>query len=77
MSSRENLPRAVGMPHHRRSVRLEGYDYGQPGAYFITVVAQARQPLFGEIADGEMHLNAAGRMARDSWMPSRSISIAA
>jgi putative transposase len=23
--------------HHRRSIRLRGYDYSQPGAYFVTV----------------------------------------
>ncbi len=23
--------------HHRRSIRLKGYDYSQPGLYFITI----------------------------------------
>ncbi len=35
--------------HHRRSIRLEDYDYSQAGAYFITVVTQDRVCLFGEI----------------------------
>jgi len=34
--------------HHRRSIRLEGYDYTQPGAYFVTVVTWRRESLFGE-----------------------------
>jgi hypothetical protein len=39
--------------HHRRSIRLAGYDYAQPGAYFITLVTHDRMPLFGEIVDGK------------------------
>lgn len=35
--------------HHRRSIRLKGYDYSQAGAYFITVCTHNRLPLFGEI----------------------------
>ena len=56
--------------HHRRSIRLKGYDYSQAGAYFITIVAQARACLFGEVVDGEMRLNDAGRMVWDD-LPER------
>jgi REP element-mobilizing transposase RayT len=28
--------------HHRRSIRLQGYDYAQAGAYFVTIVCQYR-----------------------------------
>ena len=24
--------------HHRRSIRLKGYDYSQAGAYFVTII---------------------------------------
>jgi len=53
--------------HHRRSIRLKGYDYSQPGAYFITLVTQDRACLFGEVVDGEMRLNAWGKIARQCW----------
>jgi REP element-mobilizing transposase RayT len=53
--------------HHRRSIRLKGYDYAQAGAYFVTICAQNRECLFGEIAAGEMHLNAAGEMIVRWW----------
>lgn len=53
--------------HHRRSIRLKGYDYSQPGAYFITITTQDRASLFGEVVDGEIRLNAAGRMVSDEW----------
>ncbi len=48
--------------HHRRSIRLQGYDYSHAGAYFVTICAQGRLCLFGNVADGEMRLNEAGRM---------------
>jgi putative transposase len=52
---------------HRRSIRLKGYDYSQPGAYFITICTQDRACLFGEVVDGEMRLNDAGQMVQDVW----------
>lgn len=58
--------RPVGCPN-RRSLRLKGYDYSQAGAYFITIVTQNRACLFGEVADGEMRLNEAGRMVESVW----------
>ena len=54
--------------HHRRSIRLKEYDYSQVGAYFITIVTQDRACLFGEIMDGKMHLNDAGRMVEKGWL---------
>ena len=53
--------------HHRRSIRLKGYDYSQPGWYFITIVVQNRQMLFGDVVNGEMVLNNAGRIADQCW----------
>ncbi len=53
--------------HHRRSIRLKGYDYAHPGAYFITICTHDRACLFGEIADGEMILNEAGRIVEKCW----------
>ncbi len=48
--------------HHRRSIRLKGYDYSQEGLYFITLCVQKRQHLFGDISDDEMVLNDGGKM---------------
>jgi len=36
--------------HHRRSIRLKGYNYSQPGAYFVTICSWQRQPLFDRTA---------------------------
>ena len=48
--------------HHRRSIRLKGYDYSRVGLYFITIYVQHRLCLFGKIENGMMKLNDAGKM---------------
>jgi putative transposase len=53
--------------HRRRSMRLKGYDYSQAGAYFVTICTQGRACLFGEVVEGEMRLNDAGRMVVAEW----------
>jgi putative transposase len=53
--------------HHRRSVRLQGYDYTQAGAYFVTACTAAHTCLFGQIADGEMHLSVYGAIPLECW----------
>jgi REP element-mobilizing transposase RayT len=53
--------------HHRRSIRLKGYDYSQAGMYFLTICAHERGCLFGEITDGMISLNDAGRMIQSVW----------
>ena len=52
--------------HHRRSIRLKGYDYSQAGLYFITICCQDRACLFGKIKNGILQLNDAGRMV-EKW----------
>lgn len=53
--------------HRRRSIRLKGYDYSQPGAYFVTMVTRHRECLFGEIFAGRMELNETGKMIEAVW----------
>jgi REP element-mobilizing transposase RayT len=54
--------------HHRRSIRLKGYDYLRAGVYFVTICVQHHECLFGKIADGEMVLNELGKIAHDEWL---------
>ena len=54
--------------HHRKSIRLKGYDYSQAGLYFITICVQDRKCLFGKIENGEMILNDAGIMVENEWL---------
>lgn len=55
--------------HHRRSIRLKGYNYSKHGAYFVTLCSWQRECLFGEIDDRKMHLNEIGLIVNDtgSW----------
>ncbi len=53
--------------YHRHSIRLPGYDYSQPGAYFITICTHNRQCLFGEIVDGEIMMNEFGELVKTEW----------
>ena len=53
--------------HHRRSIRLQGYDYSQPGLYYITICTQNKACFFGKINNGKMVLNGAGTMIKTIW----------
>ncbi|MBI9050872.1 MAG: transposase [Anaerolineaceae bacterium] len=59
--------------HHRRSIRLKGFDYSQPGAYFVTICTHGKECLFGNVDDGEMVLNELGRIVWEIWqsLPAR------
>jgi len=53
--------------HHRRSIRLSGYDYSAEGGYYITIVTQSRVCLFGEVIDGIVQLNKFGKIVWEEW----------
>jgi REP element-mobilizing transposase RayT len=59
--------------HHRRSIRLKGYDYSKEGLYFITINCQNRWPLFGKIINEQMHLNTFGLIAHHEWLNTENI----
>ncbi|MGF1457858.1 MAG: transposase [Leptolyngbyaceae cyanobacterium] len=59
--------------HHRRSIRLQGYDYSSTGVYFITLCTFQRQCLFGKIIDGTIQLNTFGQIVAEEWRQSSSI----
>lgn len=51
--------------HHRRSIRLKGYDYSEEANYFITVVTHLRKPIFGQVKNGNILLSPEGRIVSD------------
>jgi REP element-mobilizing transposase RayT len=53
---------------HRRSIRLQGYNYGQNNAYFVTCCTYNRDCLFGEIVNDEIVLNPYGEIVQDEWL---------
>lgn len=54
--------------HHRRSVRLQGYDYSKEGLYFITICTIDKLCLFGEIVDTKMIRNELGEIVTQCWI---------
>ena len=59
--------------HHRRSIRLQGYDYAQKGMYFITLCVQERECIFGTIFENRMFLNEIGQIVADEWVNTMNI----
>ena len=54
-------------PHRRKSLRLPGFDYTQPYAYFVTICTHQRRQLFGAIYDGAMQHSSLGTLAVACW----------
>ena len=57
----------------RRSIRLKGYDYSQPGAYFVTIVAHNRDCLFGRIMNKKMVMSKFGSIVEKEWRKTSKI----
>jgi putative transposase len=53
--------------HHRRSVRLRGYDYTQACAYFLTICSRDRACIFYTVGDGAIHLTPVGEVIAYCW----------
>ena len=53
--------------HKRKSIRLPEYDYTAAGGYFVTICVRNHVCALGEVVDGEMALNACGRIADGFW----------
>ena len=66
VGARCNVP--LREKYHRRSIRLKGYDYSQPGAYFVTICAHNKKCVLGEIVDGNMDLNEFGKVVEKEWL---------
>jgi REP element-mobilizing transposase RayT len=53
--------------HHRRSIRLQGYDYSQPGNYYVTICTENKEHWFGEVIEGDMRRNEFGESVAVCW----------
>ena len=61
MDSRDELP------HHRRSLRLRGFDYSVGALYFVTLCTRNKECIFGHVHNGKMYLNELGRCVEHEW----------
>ena len=50
------------------SKRLAGYDYSQPGFYFVTICTQHHRLVFSTIADSQVSLKRPGQIAQAVWV---------
>ncbi len=53
--------------YRNESARAQWWDYGNEGAYFITICTKNREHFFGEIINGIMHLSHLGVLADAFW----------
>ncbi len=53
--------------HHRRSIRLKGYDYTTPGFYFVTLYVKIGYRIFGQVVDKKMVLSEYGKVLDQCW----------
>jgi len=65
--------------HHRRSIRLKGYDYSKEGLHFLTFCCQNREQIFNRVGvpvgaplvgaqSHQIQLNDAGKMIEAEWL---------
>ncbi|MBI9018398.1 MAG: transposase [Phycisphaerae bacterium] len=64
----ENIMSKYQDTYRMESSRLRNWDYGSPGAYFVTICTNKMHCWFGDICDGQMQLSKAGIIANDLWL---------
>lgn len=52
---------------------MKGYDYAQPGAYFVTICTHNRDCILSDIEGGEPRLNSWGQIVQDEWFRSAEV----
>ena len=69
----------ITMCYHRRTIRLNGFDYSNNGYYFVTICTKNRKNIFGEIVGArrdspfnkneilKIKLNKNGKIVNDIW----------
>jgi REP element-mobilizing transposase RayT len=60
MTSGPDLPQ-------RKSIRLQGFEYAQAGAYFVTICTQGKRCLLSSIVGKSVELTLAGEIVRAVW----------
>lgn len=53
--------------HHRRSIRLKGWDYSRASRYFVTLCVKNRMPVLGCVRSEKVELSEIGRIADFTW----------
>ncbi len=59
--------------HHRKSIRLEEFDYTNPWWYYVTICSYNHRSIFGGVKNGKMILNNYGEIVKDEWLKTPTI----
>ena len=54
--------------HHRRTIRLKGYDYSKQGLYFITICSKNYKHVLGEIAGSKLISSRYGKIVQEELL---------
>lgn len=54
--------------YHRKSIRIQKFDYSQTGMYFVTICIDGHKHLLGKVVNREMVLNNIGNIAQKCWL---------
>lgn len=54
-------------------MRLSGFDYSQPGEYFVTICTKDRVCWFGEIKGGKVRLSPIGMVVEEEWRKTEDV----
>ena len=50
------------------SIRMQGWDYREPGWYFVTICTKGKECWFGEVKDQTMMLSDIGQVVHRCWL---------
>ncbi len=53
--------------YQRKSIRLQGYDYRQSGAYFVTILTYKRMNTLGDVYREDVVLSELGKIVKQVW----------
>ena len=56
-----------------QSSRIQGYDYAQNGAYFITICTKDKKHFFGKVKAGKMILSEIGKIVDNEWQKTEKL----
>jgi REP element-mobilizing transposase RayT len=55
------------------TTRLPGWDYSEPGMYFVTICTKGMKCSFGRVLDGKVILSEAGQIVKDEILKTEKI----
>ncbi len=59
--------------YRRESTRLQGWNYSDPGYYYVTICVNDRCPVLGHVKNGRMQLSKFGKIVAEEWRKIGSI----